>query len=41
MELKVGKVGQFDVVSDGKVVFSKSKAGRFPDHGEVVAALSG
>jgi predicted Rdx family selenoprotein len=34
-----GKVGQFDVVADGRVVFSKSAAGRFPEHAEVIAAL--
>lgn len=35
----VGKVGQFDVVADGKLVFSKAQAGRFPEHGEVITAL--
>lgn len=37
--LESGKVGQFDVVADGKVVFSKQNAGRFPDPDEVLKAL--
>jgi predicted Rdx family selenoprotein len=36
----VGKVGQFDVIADGKLVFSKQAAGRFPEHAEVLAALA-
>lgn len=39
MKLVVGKVGQFDVVVDGRLVFSKAEAGRFPEHDEVIAAL--
>jgi selT/selW/selH-like putative selenoprotein len=39
VRLVVGKPGQFDVVADGKLVFSKGSAGRFPDPSEVVAAL--
>jgi hypothetical protein len=35
----VGKPGQFDVVAEGRLVFSKGSAGRFPDEDEVVAAL--
>jgi selT/selW/selH-like putative selenoprotein len=34
-----GKVGQFDVIVDGEVIFSKEKAGRFPEHDEVLAKL--
>jgi predicted Rdx family selenoprotein len=30
-----GKSGQFDVLADGKLIFSKSQAGRFPLDGEV------
>jgi predicted Rdx family selenoprotein len=30
-----GGKGQFDVVSDGELVFSKHEAGRFPGDGEV------
>jgi hypothetical protein len=32
-------VGQFDVVVDGRVIFSKHKEGRFPDHDEVLGAM--
>ncbi|MBE7483435.1 MAG: hypothetical protein HS104_26085 [Polyangiaceae bacterium] len=39
VKLVVGKVGQFDVVADGRLVFSKAAAGRFPEHEEVIAAL--
>ncbi|MBK7580349.1 MAG: Rdx family protein [Myxococcales bacterium] len=39
--LVVGKVGQFDVIADGRLVFSKQAAGRFPEHAEVIAALAG
>jgi predicted Rdx family selenoprotein len=34
-EIKAGNTGQFDVVVDGQVIFSKAKAGRFPVEGEV------
>jgi predicted Rdx family selenoprotein len=30
-----GKSGQFDVLIDGELIFSKSQAGRFPLDGEV------
>ena len=30
-----GKSGQFDILSDGKLLFSKSHTGRFPIDGEV------
>jgi predicted Rdx family selenoprotein len=39
VKLATGKVGQFDVIADGRVVFSKNAAGRFPEHDEVIAAL--
>jgi selT/selW/selH-like putative selenoprotein len=39
VRLEVGKVGQFDVVADGKLVFSKKSSGRFPTPDEVVDAL--
>ncbi len=35
-----GQTSQFDVVADGKLVFSKQSAGRFPGEDEVVAALA-
>lgn len=39
VELESGKVGQFDVLADGKLVFSKQEVGRFPEHDEVLDAL--
>jgi selT/selW/selH-like putative selenoprotein len=35
-----GSRGQFDVLLDGKVLFSKHEKGRFPSHDEIVAALA-
>jgi selT/selW/selH-like putative selenoprotein len=34
-----GAKGQFDVLRDGELVFSKQQAGRFPEHDEIFAAL--
>jgi predicted Rdx family selenoprotein len=34
-----GETSQFDVVADGKLVFSKQQQGRFPEPGEILAAL--
>jgi selT/selW/selH-like putative selenoprotein len=34
-QIKAGRTGQFDVVVDGKLIFSKAEAGRFPVEGEV------
>jgi selT/selW/selH-like putative selenoprotein len=34
-----GSKGQFDVLRDGELVFSKQQAGRFPEHDEIFAAL--
>ena len=34
-----GGKGQFDVLRDGALLFSKHEAGRFPDDGEILAAL--
>jgi len=39
-KLIIGKPGQFDVIVDGKLVFSKHKEGRFPEHQEVLDAMS-
>ncbi len=36
-----GGNGQFDVVRDGELVFSKHKEHRFPDPGEVLSLLQG
>lgn len=35
-----GKTGQFDVFADGKLIFSKTTAGRFPLDGEVEEAFA-
>jgi len=35
-----GEKSQFDVVADGNLIFSKQKEGRFPEHGEIIRALS-
>jgi selT/selW/selH-like putative selenoprotein len=35
-----GSTGQFDVVRDGDVVFSKQAEGRFPELDEIVSALA-
>jgi predicted Rdx family selenoprotein len=34
-----GGKGQFDVLAEGRVVFSKHEQGRFPDDGEIRAVL--
>jgi selT/selW/selH-like putative selenoprotein len=34
-----GGKGQFDVLRDGELVFSKQETGRFPEHAEILAAL--
>jgi len=34
-----GGKGQYDVIADGRLVFSKAETGRFPEPGEVRAAL--
>jgi selenoprotein W-related protein len=38
--LQHGGGGVFDVTADGKLVFSKHKEGRFPEHDEILRALS-
>ena len=38
-KLIVGTAGCFEVIADGKVVFSKNDAGRFPEHSEVISAI--
>ena len=40
-ELVGGGGGIFDVTVDGKLVYSKHETGRFPDPGEVLAAIQG
>jgi selT/selW/selH-like putative selenoprotein len=36
-----GGKGQFDVLVDGELVFSKYAAGRFPEPDEIVSSLAG
>lgn len=33
--------GVFEVVADGRLIHSKKRTGRFPEPGELVAALRG
>lgn len=40
-KLVTGTAGQFDVLVDGKLLFSKHKEGRFPDHEEILQGLPG
>ena len=35
-----GAKSQFDVLSDGELVFSKQRDGRYPEEGEVLALLA-
>ena len=35
-----GETSQFDVVADGRVVFSKQALGRFPEHDEILRQLT-
>jgi hypothetical protein len=35
-----GEKSQYDVVADGKLMFSKQREGRFPEEDEVVALLT-
>jgi selenoprotein W-related protein len=38
-QLVKGDAGVFDVVADGRLVFSKHREGRFPESGEILRAL--
>lgn len=38
-ELVEGSNGVFDVVADGKLIFSKHQTGRFPEAEEILGAL--
>lgn len=40
-ELVRGDNGIFDVVVDGEMLFSKHRAGRFPEEREILEALAG
>ncbi|HNN98353.1 MAG TPA: Rdx family protein [Pseudomonadota bacterium] len=37
--LEIGGRGQFDVIADGKLLFSKHKTGRFPESKEILDLL--
>jgi predicted Rdx family selenoprotein len=39
-EIVSGETSQFDVVADGKLIFSKQNEGRFPEPDEIIQALS-
>jgi predicted Rdx family selenoprotein len=38
-EIEEGAKGQFDVLADGAVIYSKQSEGRFPDFAEIWAVL--
>jgi hypothetical protein len=38
-DAKEGEESQFDVLSDGQLIFSKQQQGRFPEYDEIVSAL--
>ncbi len=38
-EIVEGAKSQFDVLADGRLVFSKQKQGRFPEVDEIISAL--
>jgi selT/selW/selH-like putative selenoprotein len=40
-EIEEGAKGQFDVLADGEVIFSKQREGRFPEHSEIRDRLVG
>ena len=35
-----GAHSQFDVLSEGELIFSKQREGRFPDEGEILSLLN-
>jgi selenoprotein W-related protein len=39
-ELIQGGGGIFDVIADGKLIYSKKETGRFPEHQEVLNKLA-
>ncbi|MBU4260760.1 MAG: Rdx family protein [Proteobacteria bacterium] len=39
VELIAGSGGVFEVVADGRKIFSKTAAGRFPEEGEIVKLI--
>ena len=41
VDVTPGGKGQFDVVAEGRAIFSKHELGRFPDDGEIAGLLVG
>jgi len=41
VEIEVGKSGQFDIVVDGQLAYSKYKTGRFPSEADLARLLIG
>jgi selT/selW/selH-like putative selenoprotein len=39
-EIEAGGNGQFDVLADGTLIFSKQQEGRFPEHSEIRELLT-
>jgi selenoprotein W-related protein len=39
-KLLIGKIGSFDVIVDGELIFSKHSAGRFPENDEIVQKIN-
>jgi hypothetical protein len=39
-EALAGEKSQYDVIADGRLVFSKQREGRFPDDGEIRELLA-
>lgn len=35
-----GQTSQFDVLADGRLIFSKQSEGRFPEHDEILSRLA-
>jgi predicted Rdx family selenoprotein len=38
-EIEEGGKGQYDILADGELIFSKQQEGRFPEHAEIRALL--
>ena len=41
MQLIAGSGGVYEIIADGRLIFAKSEARRFPEPGEIVALLKG
>jgi selT/selW/selH-like putative selenoprotein len=39
-EIEEGTKGQYDVLVDGELIFSKQQEGRFPEHSEIRELLA-